>query len=214
MRQGKFWLALFLLPIAAAAADLQVTVVDAKGEPVADAVVSVLPHAGLETGPGAAQTRTIDQHALQFDPYLEIFRPGDSVVFQNSDRTNHHVYSFSPTKAFETMVTPGTRTAPMPLEKAGVVAVGCNIHDNMVTYLVVSDAPWVARTGADGLATFATLPAGDYAVRAWQPRLRPGKQVTEKPAAIPATAGTVDLRFELALLPDARRQPDRETSDY
>jgi plastocyanin len=213
-RVANTLLALLLAPGAAAAAGLQVAVVDDEGAPVADAVVSVLPVAGSEAGAGNPRTHTIDQHALRFDPYLQLFRPGDAVVFRNSDRTSHHVYSFSPTKAFETMVVPGDSTKPMTLEQPGVVAVGCNIHDRMVTYLVVSDAPWVARTGADGVASFATLPAGDYAVRAWQPRLRPGKQVTEKPAAIPATAGSVDLRFELALLPDARRQPDRETSDY
>ena len=216
MQQGttRMWLALLLAPGLAAAASLQVVVVDSKGVPVADAVVSVLPVAGLETGPGAPQQHVIDQHALQFDPYLEILRPGDAVVFQNSDRTSHHVYSFSPTRSFEMMVTPGTSTAPMTLDRPGVVAVGCNIHDQMVTYLVVSDAPWVARTGADGRAGFDTIPDGSYAVRVWQPRLRPDARGTELPVTLPAREGAPPLRFELALLPDTRRQPDRETNRY
>ena len=210
----RFALVLMLTTGTASAAALEVAVVDTKGVPVADAVVSVLPVAGLDTGPGAPQQHVIDQHALQFDPYLEILRPGDAVVFQNSDRTSHHVYSFSPTKAFETMVAPGTTTAPMTLEKTGVVAVGCNIHDQMVTYLVVSDAPWVARTGADGRASFDTMPAGAYAVRVWQPRLRPDAKGTEQRVTLPAAAGAPPLRFALALLPDTRRQPDRETTRY
>lgn len=214
MRQGvaTMWLSMLLVPGFAAA--LEVAVVDGKGAPVADAVVSVLPVAGLDTGPGNPRTHTIDQHALRFDPYLEILRPGDSVVFQNSDRTSHHVYSFSPTRTFETMVAPGDRTPAMTLDKPGIVAVGCNIHDQMVTYLVVSDAPWVARTGADGLAGFDTLPAGAYTVRVWQPRLRPDARGTEQAVTLPAVAGSPPLRFELALLPDMRRQPDRETSRY
>lgn len=206
------WLSILLAPGFATAATLDVAVVDTKGAPVAHAVVSVLPVAGLETGPGAAREHIIDQLALQFDPYLEILRPGDAVVFQNSDRTSHHVYSFSPTNTFQTMVAPGASTAPMTLDQPGVVAVGCNIHDQMVTYLVVSDAPWVAQTGADGRVRFDTLPDGAYTVRVWQPRLRRDARGTEQPVSLPAREGAPPLRFEVALLPDTRRQSERASA--
>jgi hypothetical protein len=48
----------------------------------------------------------------------------------------------------------------------------------MITYLYVSEAPWIARTGADGVATFRGVPAGSYSVQAWQPRLRPGPRAS------------------------------------
>jgi hypothetical protein len=100
----------------------------------------------------------------------------------------------------------------MTIDRPGVVAVGCNIHDQMVTYLVVSDAPWVARTGADGRVDFDTIPSGTYTVRVWQPRMRPDAGGTERTVSLPARAGAPPLRFELALLPDTRRQPVREKS--
>ena len=104
----------------------------------------------------------IDQKNLMFLPYIEVFRPGDAVVFRNSDGTRHHVYSFSPAKAFEFVLAPGQSSPPMTLDQAGViVVVGCNIHDQMASYLVVSDAPWIATTGKDGRAIFpdAAAPA-------------------------------------------------------
>ena len=74
------------------------------------------------------------------------------------------------------MLSPGESSTPLVLDRAGVIAVGCNIHDSMINYLYVSDAPWIARTGADGLATIRGVPAGGgYRVQTWQPRLRPGR---------------------------------------
>jgi len=130
---------------AATAAGMVVQVTDQQGRPVPDAVVTGRPHAGAQTVPArAAQVHVIDQKDLMFHPYVELLRPGDTVVFRNSDGTRHHVYSFSPAKAFEFVLAPGQSSPPMTLAKPGVVAVGCNIHDQMASYLVVSDAPWIA----------------------------------------------------------------------
>ena len=35
----------------------------------------------------------------------------------------------------------------------------------MITYLYVSDAPWIAHSGVDGQTIFHDLPAGAYNVR-------------------------------------------------
>jgi plastocyanin len=198
---------------AVSAADVGVLVVDGAGRPVADAVVTLLSNAGLDTGPGVAQTKTIDQRALQFQPYVELFRPGDRVVFHNSDRTRHHVYSFSAGGAFETMVAPGESSPPMKLAQPGVISVGCNIHDRMITYLVVTDAPFAARTGADGVVRFADVPDGAWSVRVWQPRSKADRQTSEQTMVMPAAAGS-RMRFVLTLRPDTRHRHDRETATY
>src|SRR5438046_1325265 len=120
-----------LLPVSAAAAELKVAVRDGHGHPVADAVVSVTDVSASSTPQRVAwpaTTRIIDQKDLAFVPYLQIFRPGDSVVFRNSDRTRHHVYSFSATRQFEFVLAPGESSGTLRLDKLGVVAVGCNIH--------------------------------------------------------------------------------------
>jgi hypothetical protein len=207
-----------LVGTTALAADLKVAITDQRGRPVGDAIVTVLPVAGDNALPlprrAPPRSRTIDQIALTFVPYIEVFRPGDSVVFRNSDKTRHHVYSFSPIKAFEFMLKPGESSAPLVLDKSGVVAVGCNIHDSMITYLYVSDAPWVAHSGADGKASIDDLPAGSYTVRVWQPRLRPGRPDLAQSALLITASESRSLRFTLNLLPDSRRQFDREHTQY
>lgn len=211
------WAGILLLLLAgeAGAGQLRVLVTDQRGRPVADAVVSAQPVAGATApAPPAPRTRTINQVALAFVPFIEVFRPGDSAVFNNSDRTRHHVYSFSAPKAFEFMLNPGQASRPLVLDRPGVVAVGCNIHDTMITYLYVTAAPWVGRTGADGVAVIGGLPVGSYAVRAWQPRLRPGRAEAVQERIAVGTSGATPVTFKLALLPDTRRQRDRERARY
>jgi plastocyanin len=201
----------------ASAAELSVRIADDHGKAVADAVVTVLPQADAKNAPAARSapsTRTIDQKNLTFVPYIEIFRPGDKVVFRNSDQTRHHVYSFSQIKAFEFMLVPGQSSPPLELDKTGVIAVGCNIHDQMITYLYISDAPWIAHSGDDGRVLFRNLPAGNYDVRVWQPRLRPNKPDLAQSATLIGATESKVLTFSLSLLPDSRRQFDREHTRY
>ena len=205
-----------LLARALGAAELTTRITDTHGAAVADAVVTVVPKdaAAAPARQAAAETRIIDQKNETFVPYVEMFRPGDSVVFHNSDQTRHHVYSFAPARQFEFVLTSGQSSPPLRLEHAGVVAVGCNIHDRMINYLYISDAPWVARTTADGRVTIGGLPPGDFDVRVWHPQLRPGQADPVKPLhlADPAEAG--ELSFSLPLLPDPRIPADRERANY
>lgn len=197
-----------------AAAPLDVRVVDARGAAVAEAVVTAAPRGATAIPPApAAATHVIDQKNETFIPYIEVFRPGDMVVFHNSDRTRHHAYSFAPARQFEFVLSPGESSAPLRLDRIGVIAVGCNIHDRMITYFYVTDAPYVARSGADGRARL-DLPAGNFDVRAWHPRQRPGSSDTARPVQIGSGAAPADVGFALTLLPDPRTAPDRERSSY
>lgn len=207
MRAIRFAVSILLAVAARApASELVVSVDDGHGKPAADAVVT-LRKDGDAQEPQAPATRIIDQHHETFIPYVEIFRPGDQVVFHNSDRTRHHVYSFSAAKSFEFVIAPGDSSPPVTLDRAGEIAVGCNIHDRMITHLFVSDAPWIARSEADGRAVFEGLPAGTYELEVWHPQLRPGRPGPRRTIAVddaPASA-----TFSLSLLPDPRQTGDR-----
>ena len=128
--------------------------------------------------------------------------------------SRHVFYPYSAVKAFEFMLSPGESSPPLTLEKSGVVAVGCNIHDSMITYLYVTDVPWIAQSTVDGQASFVDLPAGTYTVRVWQPRLRPGKPDMAQSAVLVSGSETRTMDFKLSLLPDSRRQFDREQTRY
>lgn len=196
----------------AVAGQLAVSVADDKGKPVADAVVTLRPLGAAAPARDKPARHVIDQRNLVFVPYLQVFRPGDEVVFRNSDATRHHVYSFSPARAFEFVLGPTQSSPPLKLEKAGAIAVGCNIHDQMIAYLYVTDAPWFVQTGASGRALF-DLPAGDYEVQVWQPRLRPGKPQQGMKVHVDA-AQPARLSVPLRLLPDPRLQAGREHVHY
>jgi len=216
---GFLALACVLVAELATAAELLVKVVDARAGAVADAVVSV---AMTDQAPASANrstqpsTKTIDQKRETFIPYVEVFRPGDSVVFRNSDTTRHHVYSFSPTKSFELVLRPGETSPPIALERVGTVAVGCNIHDQMITYLFVTDAAHAMRSDPGGVARFAGLAPGSYEVRVWHPqaRYKPGAAESIRKLEIATDAENMDLEFALSLLPDPRQPQDRERAVY
>ena len=204
-----------VLPGSAAAAEVSVQVEDARGRPAADAVVTVSPEGDqAKPGPASPATRYIDQRDETFIPYVEVFRPGDAVVFRNSDRTRHHAYSFAPATAFEFVLGPGEKSSPLVLEKPGVVAVGCNIHDRMITYLFVSGAPYAVKTGADGRALVGDLPPGRYTVRVWHPQLRPGAEGFAQAVGLAEAGERRNVSATLTLIPDPRLQADREKARY
>jgi hypothetical protein len=51
------------------------------------------------------------------------------------------------------------------------VVLGCNIHDSMVGYIFVVDTPYFAVTDAQGLARISQLPAGNYQLEIYHPRM-------------------------------------------
>ena len=216
MRQAILPMALASVLVAAGpawAASLAVHVTDQDGRPVEDAVVTLL-GAAADAPRREPATATIDQKQLTFLPFVQVLHPGDSVVFRNSDRTRHHVYSFSAAKAFEFVLAPGESSRPLVLEKGGVAAVGCNIHDGMISYLYVTEAPWAARSDARGVAAFDGLRAGTYQVRVWQPRLPPGRPDLLQ---LRVELGKEDVRtldVPLKLRADPRQQFDREHTRY
>lgn len=206
---------LLVLALPVHATGLRVKVVDQAGHPVRDAVVSAQAStSAIQPSGRAPRTRVIDQVDLRFVPYIQVFRPGDSVVFHNSDTTRHHVYSFSKAKSFEFVLTPGQQSRPLVLDKAGVVAVGCNIHDSMIAYLYVTDSRVIAISGDDGSVVLPGLAAGNYTVRVWQPRLHPGKPELAESVVLLDTGALQEKTFALRLLPDARREFDREHTHY
>ncbi|HTD29323.1 MAG TPA: methylamine utilization protein [Xanthomonadaceae bacterium] len=197
----------------ASAAELNVRVSDNHGHPLADAVVTLVPqnaaHSPAPKLPSAPRTKIIDQKDEMFVPYIEIFRPGDKVLFRNSDQTRHDVYSFSPTKSFEFVLVPGESSKPLELDQNGVVAVGCNIHDQMITYLFVSDAAWIERSGVDGRVRLRDVPAGAWNVRVWHPDQRPGTANVVQATAIMNATESKTLTIAMATSQDSQHVVDR-----
>jgi plastocyanin len=181
----------------AVAAQLQVAVRDRSGKPVADAVVLAMPADPKVTLRAAAQTDAVDQVDKQFVPYVKVIFVGSTIRFPNSDNIRHQVYSFSPAKRFELPLYSGTQAQPILFDKAGVVVLGCNIHDWMLGYVYVSETPYFAKTGAAGTASLSDLPPGDYLLRVWQPSMEGSEQSTMQRIAVTEQGATAQWSVKL-----------------
>jgi plastocyanin len=178
------------------AAPLAVRVADASGRPVRDAVVTLYPAGNAARPPRAAGRYVVSQKDIQFHPFLTIVPVGADVSFPNFDPTKHHVYSFSPAKRFELKLFAKDQSRTVHFDKPGVVALGCNIHDQMSAFIVVTNSAWTARTNGQGVATFADAPNTPGRVTVWHPYLRaPGGLVQQGVAASQRSASfSVRLR--------------------
>jgi plastocyanin len=146
VRSAELRLKSLLLAFAAAmpagAATLEVSVVDEQGRPIENVAVYAMPGHGRPSPPAsAAPMAVMDQQGLQFVPHLLVVQAGTSVTFPNGDLVSHHVYSFSDAKKFELALYKGDLYPPVVFDDAGVVVLGCNLHDGMLGYIVVVDTP-------------------------------------------------------------------------
>jgi plastocyanin len=191
-----WWFALAGLFAAAQAGTVKVDVRDAAGKPVADAVVF------LDSAEASKRVKPLTgaemaQEKKQFLPGLLVVPVGTEILFPNRDTVRHHVYSFSPAKNFELKLYTGTPANPVLFDRAGVVTLGCNIHDQMVGWVLVVETPHHARTSMPmGRAQIDNVPAGAYTLRVWHTRLPVGAPALEQALTVPATGmGTASVRL-------------------
>ena len=188
------------------AAPLAVRVVDSFGRPVRDAVVTLYPAGNAARAPRPGGRFVVSQQHLQFHPFLTIIPVGADVSFPNLDPTKHHVYSFSPAKKFELKLFAKDQSRTVHFDRPGVVALGCNIHDQMSAFIVVTDSAWTQRTNAQGIAAFGDAPNATGRMTVWHPYLRaPGGAVQQALAT-----GQRNASFSIRLRPP----PPMPMADY
>jgi len=191
----------------AAGATLVINVQGADGRALPGAVVRVRP-LDAQAHHAAPVHAVMDQVNRAFEPDLLVIPVGSTVEFPNSDSVSHQIYSFSPAKRFQLPLYRGKPYPPVHFDQAGLVTLGCNIHDEMLAYLLVTDAPWFGRTNSAGAWT-VDLPRGRYRVELWHPRLRDSEADLERELTIGETDRTdMTLRLSKPLQPaPLARQP-------
>ena len=194
----------------AAASDLDVVARAPDGTPVADAVVTVHLVGRPTPTPRPEGSYAVDQSNIQFHAFVTIVPTGAAVSFLNHDAVRHHVYSFSAAKRFELKLAGREQNRRVVFDKAGVVPLGCNIHDRMIGFVDVVDTPWSAKTDVRGHALIRGLPAGSVKVTLWHPYLRAPGNTVDQAASLPPV-GTARQQFTASL-----RSPPRPPtiSDY
>src|SRR5213080_4338321 len=137
----------------------------------------------------------MDQVNRAFAPDLLVIPVGSTVAFPNSDSVSHQIYSFSAAKRFQLPLYRGKPYPPVQFDQSGVITLGCNIHDDMLAYLLVTDAPYFGRTDAQG-AWSTDVPRGRYRVSVWHPRLRESEADLERELTV-GDADRADLQLRL-----------------
>jgi plastocyanin len=169
LRSAGLTLFCLLACVTAHAAGVSAHVTTPAGTALEDAAVVLEPLAA--TPPSLPRRNAvIAQQDREFVPYATIVQTGTHIEFPNRDPMKHHVYSFSSAKNFEIKLYVGLPAQPVLFDKAGEVAIGCNVHDWMEAYVLVVDTPYFAKTGTNGHASINNVPPGRYRLRLWHPR--------------------------------------------
>jgi plastocyanin len=176
------------------AATLLISVQTPDGRALSGAVVSARPLDTPARRPAAVHA-VMDQVNRAFAPDLLVIPVGSTVAFPNSDGVSHQIYSFSAAKRFQLPLYRGKPYPPVQFDQPGVITLGCNIHDDMLAYLLVTDAPYFGRTDARG-AWSADVPRGRYRVSIWHPRLRESEADLERELTV-SDAERADLTLHL-----------------
>ena len=199
------------LVVSSRAGTVRVLTRDPDGKPVADAVAYLVNLDSPAPVTPPANPVAITQKDQEFSPYVTPIVVGTKVVFPNLDNVQHHVYSVSPAKRFEIPLYIGDSKETIVFDREGIVTLGCNIHDWMVAYVVVLATPYYAKTGVDGTADVAGLPAGHYRLAVWHPRAG----TVNRDLVVADSSDTTQV-ISVVLRPDhrIRRAPDGSGAGY
>lgn len=147
-------------------------ITDAEGTAVRNSVITLTPTDGKYPQDNGPKPQAImNQIDKQFVPHVLVVQTNTEISFPNADNLFHHVYSFSPTKQFELKLYKEFTAEPLLFEAPGVVDIGCNIHDWMLGYIVVSDSPYFVKTDENGQGSLQ-LPKGEYTLTYWHPEMQ------------------------------------------
>lgn len=148
-------------------AEVSIQLTDQNGDALADATLVLTPL--FETSIRDPQDTQIDQIDEQFSPRVKVVQAGANIFFPNQDQIRHHVYSFSAAKQFDIPLYSGTPSEPIQFDQPGLVVLGCNIHDQMRGYILISDSPFFGVSDTEGNLMIEVNMPGDYELSLWHP---------------------------------------------
>jgi plastocyanin len=184
------------MPAMASTAALTIQVTDAAGQPLNDAVVYAEPASGGAM-PKSNRAAEIEQKARKFMPLVNVVQVGTSISFPNNDSVRHHVYSVSPARPFDIKLYAGQPANPVLFDKPGTVVIGCNIHDQMVSYVHVVQTPWHGKSDASGKVILEALPAGKYELKAWHYSMPLNAAIPGQPVTVGAGDAAASIKLNV-----------------
>lgn len=168
-----------------------------------------------QASPGPAPT--LGQRERRFDRELLPVVVGETVAFPNHDTIYHNVFSVSPVQSFDLGQYKGSdATKRVTFQRPGLVPVYCNIHPEMISYIVVLENRAFGVTDEHGRFEIRDVPEGEWTLHAWTPR---AERVTASVAV--RSGGThevaLEVRETMRIRPhrrkDGSRYPEPDADD-
>jgi len=192
---AELLLAVLLLAGPASAEDLRGTVQLlakggkglARGADVRQAVVYWEPAGGANARPPEAPL-LMKTRQKQFMPRMLVVPRGARVRFANEDPILHNVFSVSPGSAFDLGFYRKGPGKEQRFNEPGVVRVFCNVHHDMVAYLLVVSTPYFASPGPDGSFVLSGVPKGPGRLTVWHEQADPWTADLQVPQGTPVAA--------------------------
>jgi plastocyanin len=144
-------------------------VLQASGKDRSDASNAVVWVEGLHGGshPASKPQGEMKSATKRFTPRVVAVPVHSTVEFPNVDPIYHNVFSVSGGNRFDLGLYKSGASKEKTFEEPGLVRVYCNIHPQMVGFVMVVDSDRSAVTGPDGAFRFDGLPSGSYVLHAW-----------------------------------------------
>jgi len=131
---------------------------------------------GIE-GPFKADPIEISQESKTYIPRISVSMVGNDLTFLNHDAMLHNVHGYSGEKTLYNFAMPKfLKKKVTKLDEAGLRRVRCDVHQEMIAYVVVAENPFYAITNEAGLFQIDSLPAGTYKIKAWHETLGESEQ--------------------------------------
>jgi plastocyanin len=138
-------------------------------------------------------TAAMKQEGKQFVPRVLVVQKGTRVEFPNMDTVFHNVFSVTPDNSFDLGSYRQGESKTVTVVKPGVINVYCNLHAQMVGYILVTPSSLATAASASGTFSLANIPAGHHRIVAWAPNARAVVREVDVPQS-----GTATIDFDLA----------------
>lgn len=118
----------------------------------------------------------MDQLSMEFTPHVLPVLKGSFVDFPYRDTVKHNVFSPDSTPGTREKINLGTYHAgvikSLQIPGSGEMALLCNVHSDMLGYVVALENPYFAVTDRKGNFTIENVPAGSYTLKTWHERYK------------------------------------------
>jgi len=123
--------------------------------------------------PKPTETVVLDQKGCMYRPRVIALQTGQTLEVLNSDDTTHNIHPVPNINREWNRSQPprGEKIVESFAREEVAIAVKCNIHPWMKSYIAVVKHPYFKVTGSDGTFELKGLPPGVYTLEAWHETL-------------------------------------------